>query len=96
MENGLKELSEYRFERAKEMLDADVCSRASHITISFPVGDYSICYLHEKYNILHEELTVNSFSGRDTGKKHITKILISGIPVNQGVPLIFSPDIFFC
>ncbi|MCM1296675.1 MAG: hypothetical protein NC311_14150, partial [Muribaculaceae bacterium] len=62
--------------------------------ISFPANAYSICHLHEKNNILHEELTENlldnyhSFSNLSTPKfKKMDDVLAR--------KLTFLPEVLF-
>lgn len=60
MENGLKELSEYRFERAKEMLDA--------ARQNLNINQYRTSLNRSYYAVFHAMRAVNILNGYDSSK----------------------------
>lgn len=60
MENGVKVLSEYRFERAKEMLDA--------ATQNLNINQYRTSLNRSYYAVFHAMRAVNILNGYDSSK----------------------------
>ncbi len=58
MENGVKVLSEYRFERAKEMLDA--------ATQNLNINQYRTSLNRSDYAVFHAMRAVNILNGYDS------------------------------